>query len=189
MMVVIGLLTMGCPRNEEPVVPPGGNENEFSVDFTEAVYEYYFDNFENGTGNFGFSFFSYTEEGLIGLYVDIVSDHFEDYAKAIPETGTYNYATSHAKFTITEDSYFYRESDDQELLISDGSFALTRSGSRYTIDIELELEDGKTLKCDYTGNIYPFFDGGEDIRDSEKDFHQSFNAHPFGRPLKMHTVG
>jgi peptidoglycan hydrolase-like protein with peptidoglycan-binding domain len=161
-LFAVAAITTGCPSPELPPVP---SEDEITAVFTEAVYEYHFDAFENGTGNFGFTLLDRAGDGVTELYVDIVSDNFDDYMEALPVAGTYNFAKSHDKFTITEDSYFYSASDGSEmdLSITGGTFTFARTGAMHTIAVTLELDNGKVLKSNFKGEIYPFFGGREEI--------------------------
>jgi hypothetical protein len=160
-LAAVAAITTGCPPPEPPL-PPVPETGVISAEFDNATLTYYFaDDAETESDFFVFEFFSDEESEPSYLDISFTSDFFEEVLSAVPEEGTYNFSDTFEKFTF--DYAGYSADGEDEIEVTDGEFSIARTGSNYSIGINFELEDGRILKSEYEGEIYPFLGGNEDI--------------------------
>lgn len=121
--------------------------------FDGAFLLYYGDYYGSGAGNFDLLLYSGNEDDddFAEIYLECMSDYFDDAMQAKMTPGTYTFSNSYNKFTFTGDSELYI--NDEEMPITGGSFTLARNGKQYTISCNFTLENGDSFKGSYRGAI------------------------------------
>lgn len=141
----------------------GGVKSEVIALETSRM-EYALDRHGNGTGSYWLAFQFDNEDGTRSeINLECISDFAQDFLLAEPAAGTYEFADTGAKFTITEYSEFipdvsiYRE----HLKITAGRVTIEREvAGDYIVKMDITASNGENsveLAAEYCGAIYPVF--------------------------------
>ncbi len=133
----------------------GGNYSNET--FANAEMYYFYDEFVPDVGSFGIALYNDHPGGdFTELYLDFASDYFEDALRAVPANGVYTLSDSFAENTFNNTYSTYTKSGPSGRImlgVLGGQFSLSRSGSIYSLQYNVKLGDGSTLKGKYEGNI------------------------------------
>lgn len=162
-----GSITVDNGKNSTTVTvtQDAGESKEIIVQFTEGDLGFYWDYYKVGASKFEIKMVD--AEGEKYLYLDILTPVIPNMMDAELPNGTYNYnATSYAEFTFAEKSfmaYIDENGKEQKISFTGGNFTSSHTGFDYSIRMEIELADGKTLKGTYEGELSVWPNPGRDL--------------------------